>query len=94
MATTINFDPKKHSFNKETNTISVPGKSVKFDSTYEVVSLKGGKKLFDFKNSTGSEWDPKTIWIYKAEDGMILNIGNEDVTPAHAQAYLNHKLGK
>lgn len=93
--TTIVFDPKVHKFDKTTNTFSVPGKSVRFDSNYEMKNPKtGGTKVFDFKSSTGSEWDPKTIWIYKSEDGMTLNVGNEDVTPAHAQAYVDHKLGK
>lgn len=90
--TTIHYNPAIHSF--DNNIIKVKGTDVKFDSNYKVISQKGGEKVFDFKESTGSEWDPKTIWKYKSEDGMELHVGNEDVTPQHEKAYLEHKMRK
>lgn len=90
---TIIFDSKKHSYNTETKTITVSGKDVPFDTSYVVKNPKtNGEVMFELSHSTGSEWDPKTMWVYKSKEGITLKIGNDDVTPAHANAYLQAKL--
>jgi len=82
-------------YNKETKTFTADGRKVQFDTSYTVYNPKTrGKMEFDFKESTGSEWDPKTLWVYKSKEGFTLNLTNEDVTPQHAQAYLEAKLRK
>jgi len=85
---------EKTKFVKETNTFHVNGKDVPFTTEYKLVnpSTKGTME-FSMSHSTGSEWDPKTVWVYKSKCGTYeLHVGNEDVTPQHAQNYLNHKL--
>ena len=82
-------------YNKETKTFIADGRKIQFDTSYTITNPKTQKEMkFDFKESTGSEWDPKTLWIYKSEEGFILNLTNEDVTPDHAKAYLESKLRK
>ena len=84
---------KKFKFDKQAGVFYVDGRNIRFDTSYEVVNpMTGGSMIFDFKESTGSEWDPKTVWIYKSEEGYELRLSNEDVTPAHAEAYLEAKL--
>ena len=80
---------------KESKTFIAAGKKIQFDTSFTITNPKTkGEMKFDFKESTGSEWDPKTLWVYKSEDGFTLNLTNEDVTPAHEQAYLEAKLRK
>jgi hypothetical protein len=82
------------SYNATTKTFYASGKRIKFDTCYSLLNIKSNKTMeFDFTHSTGSEWDPKTLWVYKSKCGnYILHVGNDEVTPAHAQAYLNHKM--
>ena len=82
------------SYNVETKTFYVSEKHTKFDTSYSLVNNKTGKSMeFDLSHSTGPEWDPKTLWVYKSICGnYTLHVGNDEVTPAHAQAYLDHKL--
>ena len=90
----IKIYSNQFSYSKETKTFKVDGRAVQFDSSYELVNSKTGNSMkFNFDHSDGSEWDPKTIWFYKSKEGFTLEVGNEDVTPAHAEAYLNAKLG-
>lgn len=71
----------------------VSGKSVKFDTSYSLKNEKTGKSVkFEFKESTGSEWDSNTIWIYKSSNGILLHLLNDDMTPQHAENYLRAKL--
>ena len=84
----------KVKYNKENKTFIVSGKLVKFDTSYELFNSETNQAVkFELSHSTGSEWDPKTIWVYKSTNGFILNVGNDEVTPKHAEHYLNHKLG-
>lgn len=81
-------------YNKGNKTFSVSGKTVKFNTSYELFNSKTNVSIiFELSHSTGSEWDPKTIWVYKAKQGWILNVLNDEITPKHAEQYLNHKLG-
>ena len=80
------------SWNRETKTFKVNGNDVPFDTSYKLKNTITNKVMvFEFSHSTGSEWDSATKWIYKNGD-YILEVGNEDVTPAHAEAYLQAKL--
>jgi hypothetical protein len=74
----------------------VSEKDAIFDTEYEVVSnLTGVFKRFKFTESTGSEFDPKTEWIYKSEEGYELRICNDvETTRKQAEAYLKAKLRK
>lgn len=89
---TILYNKKIHSYSVDTNTIVISGKDVKFSSSYEIIGEKE-TKVFELSHSTGSEWDPSTIWVYKSECGMILHVTNDDVTEENAEAYLKSKTG-
>lgn len=86
----------KYAFDKETQTFSVDGRAILFGTEHELLNIKTKARMkFEFSHSTGSEWDPKTIWVYKSVDTVLtyfLNISNEDVTPEHMDAYLQAKL--
>ena len=77
-------------------TVFVSEKDVKFDTAYEVRSPKTGTtKEFRFVCSTGPEFDPKTVWLYKSDDGFHFGVCNDaEITKRHAENYLKHKLGK
>lgn len=91
----VTLNPDQFTYRKETKEFLVSGKKVKFATSYLLKNTKtGGTMKFDFKESTGSEWEPDTLWIYKSKDGFTLNLTNEDVTPEHEQAYLETKLRK
>ena len=85
---------EKTNFVGNTNTFHISGKEVTFATNYKLFNpATKGTMEFDFTHSTGSEWDPKTVWVYKSKCGLYeLHVGNEDVTPQHAQNYLDHKL--
>ena len=84
------------SFNKETSTILISEKEVPFATTYNVISpTTGAGKVFEFSYSTGPEFDPKTNWVYKSDDGVVLSVSNDDeMTKRAAQNYLKAKLRK
>jgi len=92
--TEITFDPTRHKFSNDTKTISISEKDVTFDTAYTVMNPKtGNSKRFDFTHSTGSEFDPNTKWIYKADNGVTLEVCNDAViTEIRAKEYLKHKL--
>jgi len=80
-------------YDKSTKTFTVDGRKSKFGTKQTLVNEKTNvSKEFDFSHSTGSEWETDTLWIYKSLDGYTLQVGNEDVTPQHAQNYLNAKM--
>lgn len=86
---------KNLSYTKDKNTFTISGKYVPFKTEYSIMNPKTGvSEKFNLSHSTGSEWDPKTVWIYKNQKGMILNVLNDEVTEANAKTYLNHKLSK
>jgi len=77
-------------------TVFVSEKDVPFDTAYWVRSPKTGTtKEFRFVDCTGPEFDPKTVWLYKSEDGHHFGVCNDvEITKQHAENYLKHKLGK
>ena len=70
--------------------------NTKFDTKYNVISPNTGvTKTFYFECSTGSEFDPKTEWVYKSPDGFRIHVCNDaNITELRAQSYLKHKLNK
>lgn len=74
--------------------IYVSEKNVPFDTNYMVTSDKtGNQKLFQFECSTGPEFDPKTEWVYKSNEGIKLHVCNDaEMTKRNAQNYLTAKL--
>lgn len=94
MATIVKLSDKKYSV--ENGIIRVSEKEVPFDTTYEVISPKtGAQKRFKFVCSTGPEFDPKTEWIFKSEEGYKFHVCNDKaMTERAATNYLNHKLQK
>jgi len=94
--TTIRLSDIDWSFNKEASTILISGREVPFATTYNVISptTRVGK-VFEFSHSTGTEYDPKTCWIYKSDDGVVLSVSNdEEMTKRAAEQYLKAKLGR
>ena len=80
------------SFDKKSNTIRISGKKVPFQTSYKITNPQTGNSVVvEFKESTGSEWDPATLWIYEG-NGITLEVINDDVTPAHKESYLRAKL--
>lgn len=95
--TKVNLGDVKYNYNEETNTLSISETQVQFDTKYELVSPKtGNSKIFNFKNSTGPEFDPETRWIYECEGGTFtLEVCNHKVlTELNAQKYLEGKLNR
>ena len=83
-------------FKKEDNTFYGSERDIRFDTSYEVKNVTTGKsEIFDFKQSTGPEFDPDTKWLYESKSGIKLVIGNDPrITKASAKAYLDHKLNR
>ena len=97
--TTINLSRGSKSnpltFNKEDKTFYGTEREIPFDTSYEVKNLStGASEVFSFVESTGSEWDPKTRWIYKSKSGLVLVISNDpQITKMRSDAYLKAKIG-
>lgn len=92
----IIFDDKTMVFKDKTfyvNEKDTPG----FATSYKVFNPKTGKYAeFELSHSTGSEWDPKTIWIYKNKElNLELHISQDpDITKIRANNYLKNKTTK
>lgn len=74
--------------------IRISERDIPFDTTYEIISPKTGvQKQFRFECSTGSEFDPKTEWIYKSEDGFEFRVCNDkSMCEKNAISYLTRKV--
>lgn len=86
---------KSFLFTKENMTLHVSEKDIKFATTYQLRNPKTNQaKVFNFVKSTGAEFDPNTVWIYKTEDNSLtLKVYNERVTTViNAGNYLKAKL--
>jgi hypothetical protein len=92
--TTITFDAKKHTYNKETKVFRVSERDVKFDTTYSILNPRTNKEMkFEFTHSTGPEFDPETRWVYKGAEGITLEVCNDARMAQQAeQMYLDAKL--
>lgn len=93
MATKIVFDRKCMVFEK--NTFVINERDTTFDTSYDVYNPPTGKYVtFQFSHSTGSEWDPNTIWVYKnTSHNLELHITQDKtITEMRSNNYLKHKL--
>lgn len=92
--TTVLNDPRNVSFDKENKIYSMSEKYVRFDTSYELKDIETKEcEIFEFTHSTGAEFDPNTIWIYKSKSGSELHVCNDArITEIHAKNYLEHKL--
>lgn len=80
-------------YNVKDRTFSMSGKEAPFSTEHTIENAKSGQsKLFKLSHSTGSEWDPKTEWIYKTDCGLTLKISNDEVTDKNKRDYLSAKL--
>lgn len=93
MAVIVDLKTKRYSVTNDV--IRVSETEVPFGTTYEVISPKTGvQKRFQFKHSTGAEFDPNTEWVYQSDDGFEFRVCNESrMTKILGDAYLKHKLG-
>lgn len=92
--TNILFDSKKHTYDKSTDTISISERDVSFDTSYKIINPKTGNfVVFDFKYSTGPEFDPNTKYVYKSwGDDLTLEVVNDkEITAMRASSYLEAK---
>ena len=70
-------DIKHLKYNKATKTFHADGNKVIFDTSYVVVNKEtNNSMLFNFSHSTGSEWDRNTLWVYKGDNGITLELTN------------------
>ena len=94
----VTFNPKSGwSYDVNTKTFRVSEKDLPgFATTYEVENPKTGNTCaFEFCYSTGPEFDPKTVWVYKSKDNFTLEVCNDVVMTRDAAAnYLAAKLRK
>ena len=89
---TIDYEKNKLSYNKDTKSFIGSEKGIQFATTYTLTTPKGGSKEFKFTHSTGPEFDPKTRWVYKSDDGYTLEICNDaEITKMNAANYLKSK---
>lgn len=93
---TINLGKISYAYEAERKCFVISEKDVPFATSYVVKNPQTGvEKTFNFTHSTGGEFDPKTRWVYKTEDNLLLEVCN-DATMAKeaAQNYLKAKLRK
>jgi hypothetical protein len=88
----IQVDLNKIKWSFESKVITISEKDVKFATEYNVISPKGGNKVFQFSHSTGPEFDKDTKWMYNSEDGLQLAVCNDaNMVKIAAENYLKHK---
>jgi hypothetical protein len=92
MATIVKLSDKKYSVSQ--GIIRVSEREIPFDTVYEVISSKTDvQKRFRFERSTGPEFDPKTEWVYRSEDGFEFRVCNDaEMAKRAEQVYLHKKL--
>lgn len=69
--------------------------TVQFDTEYIVRNPRtGGEMSFEFSHSTGPEFEPDTVWVYKSDNHIKLVIHNDAAMARHCgDLYLKAKLG-
>lgn len=89
----VSIQENKIKFNKETKVFKLDGSRVKFATQYILMNDETKEsRAFNFSHSTGSEWDPNTIWVYKTqEESLTLEVSNY-VPEGTKEAYLESKI--
>lgn len=93
---TIELNKHQYVYNESTKTFIMSEKGIPFGTKYIIKNPKtGGSREFHLSHSTGSEFDPKTRWVYKSVEGINLEICNDvEMTKLAADNYLKAKLRK
>jgi len=95
MAVLIDLNKVPFAYEADRKCFVISEKDVQFATTYTVKSTSGNQKNFDMTHSTGSEWDPNTRYVYKSEDGLLLEVCNDaEMVKVAAANYLKAKLRK
>lgn len=102
MRAIILLTDKNFKYDSERATIIMSEKDAPFDMSYELHNPVTGNKLqFSFSHSTGPEFDPSTVWVYKYSGdrdlfrNLKLEVCNDKyLTAMNAANYLNAKLKK
>jgi hypothetical protein len=96
MAVAIDLNKISFAYEADRKCFVVSEKDVsQFATTYMLISTSGAQKKFDMTHSTGSEWDPNTRYVYKSEDGLLLEVCNDaQMFKTAAANYLAGKLKK
>ena len=88
----IQVDSNKIKWSFENKVITISEKEVPFGAEYNVISPKGGQKVFKFTHSTGPEFDVNTKWIYESDDKLQLAVCNDaKMVKVAAENYLKGK---
>lgn len=92
----IELNKYSYRYDDSRKTIIISEKGIPFGTSYVVKNPKtNGSKTFNLSHSTGSEFDVKTKWVYKSEDGISLEVCNDaEMTKIAAHNYLEAKLKK
>ena len=93
---TIDLNSVKYFYDSNRKCIIMSERDVQFATTYNVKSSRTGMlKLFEFTHSTGPEFSSDTRWVYKSDDGLLLEVCNDgEMVSKAARNYLTAKLGK
>ena len=95
MAVTIDLNKITFAYEADRKCFVVSEKDVRFATTYMLISTSGAQKKFDMTHSTGNEFDPNTRYVYKSEDGLLLEVCNDaDMVKTAAANYLAAKTRK
>jgi hypothetical protein len=95
MAVAIDLNKISFAYEADRKCFVISEKDVRFATTYMLISTSGAQKKFDMTHSTGSEYDPNTRYVYKSEDGLLLEVCNDaEMVKTAAANYLAAKLRK
>ena len=84
------------SYNKDSKTFTISERDVPFCTEYEVKNPStGAVSVFEFKHSTGPEYNKDTKWIYANKEGIILEVCNDPIMVKEAaRLYIEAKTRK
>ena len=82
----------KYNYDKDTKTFTISERGIPFSMNYKVINPNtGGSRSFELSHSTGSEYDPDTIWIYKSGEFTLEIVQDKFLTKIRSDNYLRHK---
>lgn len=89
----IILTPSNTNYDAKTGTFVMSEVGIQFSMNYKLINPKtGDSREFELSHSTGSEWDPETVWVYKSDDGYTLIITQDThLTKERSASYLKHK---
>jgi hypothetical protein len=89
----ITLTTGSYQYDSKLKTIHISEKGIPFATEYSVLNPRTkNRKQFKFSHSTGPEFEPTTRWVYKNDEGFILEVHNDaEITKKSAQDYLQAK---